>query len=115
MCSVRQAAQLMGLSPQHLRQLLQRGEVKGKKIGNTWVVLSLEYQGESKGSNKPASPGTEFTDLLLRQIAQATDPEIIKGYKELLREARQFKSKSRLGAIFPQHTAYTRLEKELEE
>jgi len=43
MWSVKEAADKLGLSERHLRLLLERGEVKGKKLGGTWVVLSLDY------------------------------------------------------------------------
>ena len=41
--SVKEAAEKLGLSEQHLRLLLKKGEVKGKKLGGTWVVLELSY------------------------------------------------------------------------
>ena len=43
MWSVKEAAKKLGLSEQHLRLLLKQGEVKGKKLGGTWVVLELGY------------------------------------------------------------------------
>lgn len=44
MYSVAEASQKMGLSRQHLRYLLAKGEVEGKRLGHDWVVLSLNYQ-----------------------------------------------------------------------
>jgi hypothetical protein len=41
--AVREAAKAMGITDRHLRLLLQSGQVKGKKLGRDWVVLSLEY------------------------------------------------------------------------
>jgi len=46
--SVKEAAQKMGLSDRHLRLLLEKGQVKGKKLGHDWVVLSLEYKRKRK-------------------------------------------------------------------
>jgi excisionase family DNA binding protein len=43
MYSVKEAAQKLGISERHLRSLLQRGEIKGKKLGHDWVVLGLSY------------------------------------------------------------------------
>ena len=43
MYSVKDAADKLGISEQHLRLLLKKGEVKGKKLGGTWVVLDLNY------------------------------------------------------------------------
>ena len=39
---------LIGLSPDHVRRLVRDGEIKGKKLGHDWVVLSLDYQRKSK-------------------------------------------------------------------
>ena len=40
----KEAAERIGISQDHLRRLLEKGEVKGKKLGRDWVVLSLDYQ-----------------------------------------------------------------------
>ena len=42
--SVNEAAKILGISPRHLRLLLKKGEIKGKKLNGTWVVLSLDYK-----------------------------------------------------------------------
>ena len=48
MWSVKEAADKLGLSERHLRLLLERGEVKGKKLSGTWVVLRLDYTRKRK-------------------------------------------------------------------
>jgi len=48
MYSVKEASDKMGLSEQHTRLLLSKGEVKGKKLGRDWVVLSLDYKRKRK-------------------------------------------------------------------
>ena len=48
MYTVQEAAQKMGISERHLRLLLTNKEVKGKKLGRDWVVLSLNYQRKRK-------------------------------------------------------------------
>ena len=48
MFSVKEAALKMGVSERHLRLLLERGEVEGKKLGHDWVVLSLDYKRKRK-------------------------------------------------------------------
>jgi len=42
--SVKEAASKLGLSEQHVRLLLAKGGIKGKKLGHDWVVLSLDYK-----------------------------------------------------------------------
>jgi len=44
MFSVREAAEELGISERHLRLLLAKGEIKGKKLGRDWVVLRLDYK-----------------------------------------------------------------------
>jgi excisionase family DNA binding protein len=44
MYSVKEAANKMGLSEQHVRALLAKGEIRGKKLARDWVVLSLNYK-----------------------------------------------------------------------
>ena len=48
MYSVQEAAKLIGISESHLRLLLKRGEIKGKRLGRDWVVLELDYQRKRK-------------------------------------------------------------------
>jgi len=50
--SVQEAAGKMGLSEQYLRALLANGEVKGKKLGRDWVILSLDYQRKRRPKTK---------------------------------------------------------------
>lgn len=42
--STKEAAEQLGLSPDHVRRLLEQGKITGKKIGNSWVVLELDYK-----------------------------------------------------------------------
>ena len=46
--SVKQAAKLMGISEPYLRVLLARGEVKGRKLDGTWLVLDLNYKRQRR-------------------------------------------------------------------
>ena len=46
--STKEAAKILGLSQDHVRRLLEQGKLKGKRIGNSWVVLELNYQRKRK-------------------------------------------------------------------
>lgn len=46
--SVSEASRKLGLSEQHIRYLLSKGDIKGKKLGHDWVVLSLKYERKRK-------------------------------------------------------------------
>ena len=48
MYSVKEASQNLGLDPSQIRRLLAKGEIKGKKLGHDWVVLSLDYKRKRK-------------------------------------------------------------------
>ncbi len=48
--STKEAAQILHLSPDHVKRLARDGVIKAKKLGHDWVVLSLDYKrkGEQK-------------------------------------------------------------------
>jgi hypothetical protein len=48
MYSVKEATKIIRISESHLRLLLKRGEVKGKRLGRDWVVLDLNYKRKRK-------------------------------------------------------------------
>jgi len=50
--SVTEAAERLGLDTSQVRRLLRGGNIKGKKLGHDWVVLSLDY----KRKRKPKKP-----------------------------------------------------------
>jgi excisionase family DNA binding protein len=46
--SVKEAAERLSLDPSQVRRLLKSGNIKGKKLGHDWVVLSLDYKRKRK-------------------------------------------------------------------
>ena len=48
MYSVKEASAKLGISERHIRLLLKKGEIKGKKLGHDWVVLDLNYNRKRK-------------------------------------------------------------------
>jgi excisionase family DNA binding protein len=83
MWSVKQAAELMGISEQRLRRLLKEGRIKGKKLNGTWVVLELGYKHKrgynpSKGGHAPGHLREAFLDYINNQFAE--DKNIEKAY-----------------------------------
>ncbi len=46
--STKEAAEKLGLSPDHVRRLLEQGKLEGKKLERDWVVLSLDYERKRK-------------------------------------------------------------------
>ena len=67
MHSVKEAAEEMGSSEQHLRLLLAKGDVEGKKLGRDWVVLTLNYKRKRKPKRRK---GGSYCELgLLRKVS----------------------------------------------
>jgi excisionase family DNA binding protein len=54
MYSVIEAAHKMGISDRHIRLLLENGQIRGKKLGHDWVVLSLDYERKRKPKQRRA-------------------------------------------------------------
>ena len=52
MYSTKEAANKLGLSPDHVRLLARNGVIQAKKVGRDWVVLSLDYQRKRKPKEK---------------------------------------------------------------
>ena len=48
MYSTKETAERLGLSQNHVRYLLTKGEIDGKRLGRDWVVLSLDYKRKRK-------------------------------------------------------------------
>jgi hypothetical protein len=55
MHSVCEAAAKLGLTDRHVRFLLKRGQLSGRKLGHDWVVLSLDYERRRKPKRKGRS------------------------------------------------------------
>jgi excisionase family DNA binding protein len=51
--SLQEAAQLGGLSADHLRRLVERGELWGKKIGRNWVTTKEDILNYLAKNRKP--------------------------------------------------------------
>jgi excisionase family DNA binding protein len=51
--SLSEAAEICGLSPDHLRRLIREGELWGKKIGRNWVTTKLAVDEYLALNRKP--------------------------------------------------------------
>ena len=54
MWSVNEAARFMNLSGQRVRKLLSEGRIKGRKIGNTWIIFELSYTRKKRPTKNDA-------------------------------------------------------------
>jgi len=48
MYSTKEAAERLGLSQAHVKLLARKGDIKARKVGRDWVVLSLDYKRKRK-------------------------------------------------------------------
>jgi excisionase family DNA binding protein len=46
--SVKETADVLGISERRVRKLLEEGRLEAKKIGRDWVVLDLNYSRKRK-------------------------------------------------------------------
>jgi len=54
--SLTEAAEVAGLSAGRLRQLIDEGRLRGKKIGNSWAILARDldtFLGRERGTGRP--------------------------------------------------------------
>lgn len=49
---VKEAAEMWGLSPDHVKKLCRDGDVKAKKIGNSWAVLKDQPNPKQRKKNE---------------------------------------------------------------
>ncbi len=52
MYSTKEAAEKLGLSPDHVRLLARTGQIKAKRLGHDWVILELKYKRKRKPKRK---------------------------------------------------------------
>jgi len=48
MYTTKEACRTLGITERHLRLLLQRGEIPGRKLGRDWIVESITYKRKRK-------------------------------------------------------------------
>ena len=55
-CSVAEAARIAGVSPAYVRLMAAKGQVRGEKIGGSWVVLREDVARFVRIGRGPAQP-----------------------------------------------------------
>lgn len=76
--SVTEAAQVLGLSPQRVRALLQAGALPGEKVGRSWVVDPSVSSLRRNGPGRPLSVANAWALLaiLSGENPQWVDPAV---------------------------------------
>lgn len=75
--SVREAAALIGVSPQRVRVMLDAGLLQGRKVGRAWVV-SDPKRAERRSRGRPLSAGNVWAllALLAGEVPDWVDPAV---------------------------------------
>ena len=59
--TVREAAELLGYHPDHVRRLLRAGTVQGERVGPVWLIPRQEVERvkamQGPGGRLPRAPG----------------------------------------------------------
>jgi excisionase family DNA binding protein len=48
MYTTKEAAEKLGLSPDHVKLLARTGKIEAMKMGRDWMILSLDYKRQRK-------------------------------------------------------------------
>ena len=48
MYTIKEAAEKLGMSADHVKLLARTGKIEAKKMGRDWIVLSLDYKRKRK-------------------------------------------------------------------
>ena len=73
--SVKEAAEKLKISEQHLRYLLAKGEIEGRKISRDWVVLTLDYKRKRKPKRRIKTEPVVVMDA--KETSKGQDLEVI--------------------------------------
>ena len=102
--TVEQAAEMLQLNPQVVREYLRKGKLPGSKIGRHWRVSEEQLDAYLRASHIFLAPGRALTidDLLRgkRALAEAEERERqLNEWKNLSREERKKRLDSIVGAF----------------
>ena len=79
MYSVKEAAEKLKISEQHLRYLLANGQIEGKKISRDWIVLNLDYKRKRRPKRKIVLPQVaqekKDADVIVKRVKVAGGPK----------------------------------------
>lgn len=90
MLSVREAANMLAVSPARVRKLIADNEIPALKIGNAWALEERDVFDRLAKRPKAGRPSakSDTGNAKLRNAA-STEPDRIKRAKQLFRECRE--------------------------
>lgn len=85
--SVREAARLIGVSPQRVRAMLEAGRLQGRKVGRAWLVPNPERLDRRPGG-RPLSPASAWAllALLVGDVPGWVDPAVRSRLRRRIRQ-----------------------------
>lgn len=84
--SVREAAQLIGVSPQRVRAMLDAGRLHGRKVGRAWLVPDPERL-DRRPPGRPLSAASAWAllALLVGDVPEWVDPSVVSRLRRRVR------------------------------
>lgn len=85
--SVREAARLIGVSPQRVRAMLQAGRLQGRKVGRAWLVSDPQrLERRPRGRPLSAASAWALLALLAGEVPEWVDPAVVSRLRRRVRQ-----------------------------
>ena len=69
--TVREAAKLLGCSPEHTQILLRNRELQGTRVGHVWMITHKSILERSKRLRQAPAPTLEESEIFLRPSSES--------------------------------------------
>lgn len=85
--SVREAARMIGVSPQRVRAMLDAGRLQGRKVGRAWLVSDPQRLDRRPGG-RPLSAASAWAllALLVGDVPEWVDPAVVSRLRRRVRQ-----------------------------
>jgi excisionase family DNA binding protein len=75
--SVREAASILGVSPQRIRAMLTSGELSGVKVSGVWIVEDLSARERASAEPEPGAPFSEVNAWAIMDLASGGEAKYV--------------------------------------
>jgi excisionase family DNA binding protein len=75
--SVREAASILGVSPQRIRAMLASGELNGEKVSGVWIVEDLSTRERASAAPESGAPFSEANAWAIIDLASGDDAKYV--------------------------------------
>lgn len=85
--SVREAARILGVSPQRVRAMLDTGRLQGRKVGRAWLVADPQrLDRRPRGRPLSAASAWALLALLAGEVPEWVDPAVVSRLRRRIRK-----------------------------